>query len=130
MGHARALLFAILVREVVLVGIFAGTQWDRPPRCDRCGELEEACTCPPPARERTPPSRQTARLRVEKRKKGKVVTVLRGLAADENDLPELLTKLKTACGAGGALKEDSLEIQGQHLERVRDLLLDIGYRVR
>ena len=110
--------------------LFEGTPWDRPPRCERCGELEEDCTCPPPPRVQTPPEKQTARLNVEKRKKGKVVTVVRGLPAEENDLPVLLGQLKTACGAGGTIKDDLLEIQGKHLERVRDLLTSLGYRVR
>jgi translation initiation factor 1 len=92
--------------------------------------LEEDCTCPAPSRALTPPDKQTARLAVEKRKKGKVVTVIRGLPADENDLPELLSRLKTACGAGGTVKEDLLEIQGDHLKRVRELLSGLGYRVR
>ena len=109
--------------------LFEGTQWDRPPRCERCGELEESCTCPPPPRVLTPPEKQTARLNVEKRKKGKVVTVVRGLPAEENDLPALLGQLKAACGAGGTVKDDLLEIQGDHFARVRDLLADLGYRV-
>ena len=92
--------------------------------------MEEACTCPPPPRVLTPPEKQTARIAVEKRKKGKIVTVVRGLPADENDLPGLLGQLKAACGAGGTVKDDELEIQGDHLERLRGLLADIGYRVR
>jgi translation initiation factor 1 len=76
------------------------------------------------------PEKQTARLAIEKRKKGKVVTVVRGLLADENDLPALLGRLKAACGAGGTPKDDELEIQGDHLERLRGLLGEIGYRVR
>ena len=110
--------------------LFAGTEFYQPPKCDRCGELEEDCQCPPAPVPRIPPGQQTARLTIEKRKKGKVVTVVRGLPAEGNDLPELLSKLKAACGAGGALKEDSLEIQGKHLERVGDTLKEIGYRVR
>jgi translation initiation factor 1 len=74
--------------------IFSGTPYDRPPKCDRCGALEADCTCPPLA------AGQLARLAVEKRKKGKVVTVIRGLAATRNDLPTLLSKLKNQCGAG------------------------------
>ncbi|NLF71281.1 MAG: translation initiation factor [Candidatus Anammoximicrobium sp.] len=110
--------------------LFEGTQWDRPPRCERCGELEEACTCPPPPKMLAPPEKQTARLAVEKRKKGKVVTVVRGLPADQNDLPGLLSQFKAACGAGGTVKDDELEIQGDHLERLRGLLGEIGFRVR
>jgi translation initiation factor 1 len=67
---------------------------------------------------------------IEKRKKGKHVTVIRGLAADDNDLPALLTQLKTSCGAGGTLSDDGLEIQGEQLDRVRELLTRIGYRVK
>lgn len=110
--------------------LFEGTPWDRPPRCERCGELEEDCACPPPPRVRTPPGQQTARLNVEKRKKGKLVTVVRGLPMDENDLPALLSQLKAACGAGGSIQDGQLEIQGDHLGRLRSLLAELGYRVR
>ena len=110
--------------------LFEGTQWDRPPTCERCGKLEEECNCPAPAKEFTPPEKQTARIAVEKRKRGKMVTVVRGLADDENDLSSLLGQLQSACGAGGTCKEEQLEIQGNHLERVRSLLQQIGYRVK
>ena len=113
-----------------MVRLFAGTEFYQPPRCGRCGELEEECNCPAESVPRISAEKQTAKLSIEKRKKGKVVTVVRGLPAAGNDLPELLTQLKTACGAGGAVKEDSLEIQGKHLERVRDVLIKVGYRVK
>ena len=110
--------------------LFEGTPWDRPPRCERCGELEEDCQCPPEAPPQVPPEKQTARLAIEKRRKGKVVTVVRGLPAQDNDLAQLLSRLKTACGAGGTLKDDELEIQGRQLDRVRETLRQIGYRVK
>ena len=110
--------------------LFEGTQFDRPPRCERCEELEEDCVCEPEPPTRVAPDKQTARLSVEKRKKGKSVTVVRGLTADDNDLPELLTLLKNKCGAGGTIQPDCLEIQGKHLDRVTDVLTGIGYRVK
>lgn len=110
--------------------LFEGTSFDRPPRCERCGELEQDCTCPPAPPPQLDPAKQTARVAVEKRSKGKIVTVVQGLSAEGNDLPALLGKLKSTCGAGGTLKEDELEIQGSHLERIRELLMDIGYRVK
>ena len=67
---------------------------------------------------------------MEKRRKGKVVTVVRGLPAAGNDLPALLTQLKSQCGAGGTIDGDNLEIQGDHTDRIRLLLVEIGYRVR
>jgi translation initiation factor 1 len=106
--------------------LFAGTPFDRPPRCERCGALEDDCRCPPPL---ISPEKQTARLRLEKRKKGKVVTVVEGLPTVGNDLPELLSRLKAACGAGGSLKEEMLEIQGDHMTRAGKLLAELGYRV-
>ena len=109
--------------------LFEGTPWDRPPRCECCGELDAACMCQPPPAVHKPPSQQTARVSVEKRKRGKVVTVVDGLLSADNDFPALLTLLKSTCGAGGTVKQDSLEIQGAHKERVISLLKQQGYQV-
>lgn len=110
--------------------LFEGTEFDRPPQCETCGKLEAECECPPPEPVRVPPEKQTARLAMEKRKKGKRVTVVRGLKPDETDLQDLLTDLKNTVGAGGTLKDDVIEIQGEQIERVRDRLSKIGYRVK
>lgn len=109
--------------------LFEGTEFDRPPHCERCDRLESECICPPPEPVRIPPGKQTARLSIERRKNGKSVTVVRGLPSVGNDLLALLARLKTGCGAGGTLDGDVLEIQGEQLPRVRDLLLSWGYRV-
>ena len=112
--------------------LFSGTPFDRPPRCERCGKLASDCACPPesPTKALVPPKLQTAQLVIERRKKGKVVTIVRGLAAEANDLPALLTRLKSACGAGGTLAGSTLEIQGDQLSKLRVLLGEMGYRVR
>ena len=115
-----------------LMGLLAGTRFDRPPHCERCEKPESECSCPPlePEPFRVAPEKQTARLVVEKRKHGRTMTVIRGLAATENDLASLLTRLKNSCGAGGTITDDALEIQGSHLDRVRTELQEIGYKVR
>ena len=112
--------------------LFEGTEFYQPPRCDSCNELEEDCTCPAPESPQVPPEKQTARIRVEKRKKGKVVTVVRGLAEGNpgRHFAELLTKLKNACGAGGTIQDDAIEIQGDHHQRIGKMLKELGYRVR
>jgi translation initiation factor 1 len=110
--------------------LFAGTKYDQPPKCDRCGKLETECVCSPPATRWLSPASQVARLSLEKRRKGKLVTVIRGLRADGNDLSGLLSRLKSQCGAGGAIQEDCLEVQGDHLQRIGDALRELGYQVR
>ena len=112
--------------------LFEGTQFDRPPICSRCELLETECKCPPPEPEPTAPNKLTARLSVQKRKRGKIVTVIAGLNEGHpgKHLGDLLTKLKNACGAGGTIQQDTIEIQGDHLERVKELLAKIGYKIR
>src|SRR5947209_5826063 len=95
--------------------LFAGTPWDRPLTCERCGQPESACQCPPVEEEPEliPPEKQTARLKVEKRPRGKVVTVVSGLDPGGNDLTALATTLKGKCGSGGTVKEGLIEVQGE-----------------
>ncbi|MEP3481266.1 MAG: translation initiation factor [Fuerstiella sp.] len=76
------------------------------------------------------PDKQTARLSIEKRRRGKMVTVIAGLSSEETDLPALLKQLKNHCGAGGTLADSTLEIQGKQLDRVREKLKSIGYKIK
>ena len=59
---------------------------------------------------------------------GKVVTVVRGLAA--GDAPGVASDLKRHCGSGGAVKDGAVEIQGDHREKVVARLEATGYRVK
>lgn len=59
-----------------------------------------------------------------------MVTVVRGLPEVGNDLPGLLVDLKNACASGGTLKDETIEVQGSHLDRVRKVLEKQGYKVR
>ena len=77
-----------------------------------------------------PPSSQTARLKVEKRPKGKVVTVVRNLDPGGNALDALAADLKGRCGTGGTVKDGAIELQGDHLAAVESLLTARGYRVK
>ena len=59
---------------------------------------------------------------------GKVVTVIRGLPA--RDLEARASDLKRLCGAGGAVKDGAVEIQGDHRERVAERLRGLGHTVK
>ncbi|MDA0709709.1 MAG: translation initiation factor [bacterium] len=91
--------------------------------------LNSAETTPPPS-ETKPPEKQRAVLGVEKRKKGKVVTLIRNLALSDVDLKDLARALKTACGTGGTSRDGEIELQGDFRERARAWLLDNGYGLR
>lgn len=111
--------------------LFEGTQWDVPPRCDRCEQLETDCACPPlpsPANI-VEPAKQKLRITVEKRKRGKVVTVIRGLAADDARAG-LLKELKNHVGSGGTTREDGLEIQGDHVDSLSRFLAARDYQIK
>jgi translation initiation factor 1 len=79
---------------------------------------------------RIPPGSQTARLRLEKRPKGKHVTTVSGLDPEGNDLADLAARLKARCGTGGTLKEGVIELQGDHLASAESTLRAIGYKTR
>ena len=59
---------------------------------------------------------------------GKTVTVVRGLPV--KDLDARAAELKRLCGAGGAVKDGAVEIQGDHRDRVAEKLRTLGYIVK
>ncbi|HJW11099.1 MAG TPA: translation initiation factor Sui1 [Albitalea sp.] len=61
---------------------------------------------------------------------GKAVTVVRGLALDADALAALGKRLRTACGAGGTVKDGVLEVQGDHCDRVIECLKKEGWAVK
>jgi translation initiation factor 1 len=58
---------------------------------------------------------------------GKGVTVVTGLPMNAAELEELAGKLKRSCGAGGAVRGDKIEIQGEHRDKVLAELVKLGY---
>jgi len=61
---------------------------------------------------------------------GKGVTVITGLPLAPEALEELAGNLKRSCGAGGAVRGDRIEIQGEHRDRVITELAKLGYEAR
>lgn len=71
------------------------------------------------------------RLRREKSGRGgKTVTTVSGIPGSEPELDALLKALKTLCGAGGTRLGTTLEIQGDHRDRIEAKLVALGHRVK
>lgn len=60
--------------------------------------------------------------RQSKGRNGRKVTVIRGVALDEGGLMALGKELKAACGSGGTVKDGAIEVQGDHCERIVEIL--------
>ena len=86
--------------------------------CPDCRQPLAACGCTAQARAATRGDGTVRVSRETKGRGGKAVTLVRGLAMDDAALAALGKRLRTACGAGGTLKDGVLEIQGDHVERV------------
>ncbi len=77
------------------------------------------------------PDRPVARLRIEKAGRGgKTVTVVFGLPQNAEFLKDLAQDLKRACGTGGAVRDDGVELQGDMRDRVRGLLTARNFAVK
>jgi translation initiation factor 1 len=77
------------------------------------------------------PGRIVARLRMEKKGRGgKTVTTVYDLPRNQPFLKALAGELKRACGTGGAVVENTVEIQGDLRDRVRDVLVQKGWTVK
>lgn len=69
------------------------------------------------------------RVRTEKRR-GKLITIVWGFFSHPMELNRLLTLFKKSLGAGGQLADQSIEMQGDHVDRIKRILIDEGYKVK
>ncbi len=78
-----------------------------------------------------PPQQQNIRVQATRSgRKGKTVTVISGFQCSTETLTQLLKLLKNQCGSGGAIKENTLEIQGDHRQKIVEILSVLGYKVK
>jgi translation initiation factor 1 len=99
------------------VHTFRGVVMDKPVR--------QVAARPPPA---GPPKIRVARQTAGRGGKG--VTVITGLPLAGDALAELAGRLKRHCGAGGAVRGDRIEIQGEHRDRLVAELARLGYEAK
>ena len=98
--------------------------------CPGCGQPERGCRCGEKSAAPVP-ERPVAKIRVEKAGRGgKTVTVVFGLPNNAAFLKDLGRDLKRACGTGGTVTADGVELQGDLRDRVRDYLRAKGFVVK
>lgn len=83
-----------------------------------------------PATPDLPPQQQKLNTQVTRKgRKGKTVTIISGFQTSDATLKTLLKTLKTSCGAGGAVKDMTLELQGDRAAQIIPILRNLGYNV-
>jgi translation initiation factor 1 len=104
--------------------------------CPRCDQTHAQCKCsksePAGAKLASRPQGDgIVRVGRETRgRRGKGVTTISGLPLDQAGLLELAAQLKNRCGSGGTVKDDRIEIQGDHRETLMCELAKLGYKVK
>jgi translation initiation factor 1 len=101
-------------------------------RCPKCGWPADNCQCSDRSgRDEPVPARIVAKLRVEKSgRSGKTVTVVYDLPRNQAFLKDVAGKLKRACGTGGSVVDNTVELQGDVRERLRQLLAKKGWTIK
>jgi translation initiation factor 1 len=98
--------------------------------CPDCRQPIDHCIC---AKKKATITKSDGIVRVQRESKGrggKVVSLVTGLELNGDDLKKLAGELKRVCGAGGAVKDGVIEIQGDHRDLLVDTLKKRGFTVK
>ncbi len=93
-----------------------------PEVCPNCGLPKEICVCETIAIEE-----QKIRVATVNKRYGKTVPIIRGLSKDV-DSKNILKEMKTRLACGGTIKDNEIELQGNHRERVMQILMKLGFK--
>lgn len=92
--------------------------------CEVCGLPKEICVCEDIAREQ-----QKISITVDRRRYGKMMTIIDGINPHDLDIDALISNLKSICACGGTIKEGKIELQGDHRTKVKETLEKMGFVV-
>ena len=88
--------------------------------CPKCGLPIQACVC-----EEIAKSEQRIKVELVKRKYGKTATLITGLSGV--DIKSIAKELKSELACGGTVKNNNIELQGDHSKRVKPVLMRLGF---
>ena len=97
--------------------------------CPGCRQAVALCTC----KENTASVAGDGVVRVSRETKGragKAVSLVKGVSLGSEELVTLAKQLKAACGSGGTVKDGVIEVQGDHCERLVEMLKAEGFNVK
>lgn len=109
------------------------TDGGRVTTCPTCGLPYTKCRCAEPLRAGQSARKSDGIVRVMRDRKGrggKTVTVIDGVMGSEAERAALAQQLKKLCGSGGTVKDGTIEIQGDHCDKVITKLTTLGYKVK
>ncbi len=89
--------------------------------CPKCGLPREACVCQEIAKES-----QKIKIQTVSRRYNKVSTIISGLDTGIN-MKETAKNLKSTLACGGTVKNNTIELQGNHKKKVREILISLGF---
>src|SRR3989338_6321281 len=90
--------------------------------CPKCGLAKELCVCETIAKES-----QLIKVFLEKKKFKKYCTIIEGIDQKEIDIKDLAKKLKERLACGGTMKKGKIELQGDHKNKVKGILVNLGF---
>ena len=90
--------------------------------CSKCGLVKELCVCETIAKES-----QKIRVYLEKKKFNKTYTIIEGIDEKEINFKDLTKKLKSEFACGGTAKQGKIELQGDHKNKVKNVLVNAGF---
>lgn len=89
--------------------------------CAKCGLPKQACVC-----EEIAKSEQRIQIETVKRKFGKYTTLIKGLGEGIN-IKETAKALKSELACGGTVKNNVIELQGNHGKKTKEALIKLGF---
>lgn len=90
--------------------------------CPKCGLPKEVCICETIAKES-----QRIKIRKERRRFGKFITLIEGIDPKNINIKDIAKKLKSKFACGGTVKNNTIELQGDHVGKVKEELVNLGF---